>query len=91
MTSFEGITHIQSTESGGKGINIEDEWEYVSDEDIKNKKVPFLSDAKTQLEEYFAGQRFHFELKYDAHGTEFQKVIEFKNHLIFVACLGRAD
>ena len=38
-------------------------------------QYPILSDAKRQLSEYFAGDRYNFELKYDLQGTPFQKSV----------------
>lgn len=36
---------------------------------------PILQQAVTELTEYFAGQREHFEVPTDARGTEFQKQV----------------
>ena len=35
----------------------------------------WLNAAFTQLEEYLAGERFHFILPFDLHGTDFQKQV----------------
>ena len=40
---------------------------------IENKKHPVLLEAERQLNDYFAGKRKKFSLKFDAVGTEFQK------------------
>lgn len=40
--------------------------------DIPKEETPLLSEAKRQLEEYFAGKRKTFELPLSLNGTEFQ-------------------
>jgi methylated-DNA-[protein]-cysteine S-methyltransferase len=41
----------------------------------ENKKHPVLLEAERQLNEYFAGKRKNFSLKFDCAGTEFQKEV----------------
>ena len=36
---------------------------------------PLLQQAATQINEYFAGERTHFELPLDLHGTPFQQAV----------------
>jgi methylated-DNA-[protein]-cysteine S-methyltransferase len=41
----------------------------------ENKEHPVLLEAERQLNEYFAGERKGFSLKFDGQGTEFQKEV----------------
>src|SRR5262245_40574735 len=41
----------------------------------ENKEHPVLLEAERQLEEYFAGKRKAFSLKFDFAGTDFQKTV----------------
>jgi methylated-DNA-[protein]-cysteine S-methyltransferase len=41
----------------------------------ENKEHPVLLEAERQLDEYFAGKRKDFSLKFDWAGTEFQKEV----------------
>lgn len=50
---------------------IEIKWEEKQD----GKLTPLLKEAFNQIEEYFAGKRFNFDLPLKAKGTEFQKQV----------------
>jgi len=41
----------------------------------ENREHPVLLEAERQLNEYFAGKRQAFSLKFDSQGTEFQKEV----------------
>lgn len=45
------------------------------DPDVNHQDTPFLNLVEAQLQEYFAGEREHFDLKYHYHGTEFQEAV----------------
>ncbi|MGY5845897.1 methylated-DNA--[protein]-cysteine S-methyltransferase [Salegentibacter sp. HM20] len=65
-----GIAKISGNEQGISEIKILDEAEDTS------AAVPdFLQNAIDQLQEYFAGERKHFELKLNAKGSEFQQKV----------------
>ena len=44
-------------------------------ESIDGPAIDILEKAKTQLAEYFAGQRKDFDLPFNPHGTNFQKAV----------------
>ena len=59
----------------GRGITA---IKYVRNEHVLpagacKKETPLLKQAVTELKEYFAGRRRHFDLPLDEQGTDFQK------------------
>jgi methylated-DNA-[protein]-cysteine S-methyltransferase len=44
-------------------------------ENLLNETTPILNDAVIQLQEYFQGDRRHFELPLDIYGSSFQKLV----------------
>ena len=42
---------------------------------IAEEEHPMLSAARLQIEEYLAGERIEFDLKFDLRGTEFQQEV----------------
>jgi methylated-DNA-[protein]-cysteine S-methyltransferase len=64
-----GIASIKGDENGIAIISIVDEGEI-------SKVIPsVLQEAVTQLQDYFDGQRTHFDLKLNPAGTEFQQKV----------------
>jgi len=62
-----GLCHLHLDTGQGKRIfKISDDWILNDD---------FFKDTKSQIEEYFRGERTEFEVKLNPHGTEFQKKI----------------
>ena len=43
--------------------------------DRRDPEEPLLAAAAAQLDEYFAGERHHFDLELDLGGTEFQRAV----------------
>ena len=64
-----GIATIKGDENGIAAIAI-------ADEGVVSAVIPsVLQDAVTQLQDYFDGQRTHFDFKMNPKGTEFQQKV----------------
>jgi methylated-DNA-[protein]-cysteine S-methyltransferase len=64
-----GIAIIKGNENGIVAIAI-------ADEGIVSEEIPsVLQEAVTQLQDYFDGQRTHFDFKMNPKGTEFQQKV----------------
>jgi len=64
-----GITKIVGDDNGISEIS-------VLAEGKKTAKIPnVLKECVSQLQEYFEGQRQHFDFKLNPHGTEFQQKV----------------
>ena len=64
-----GMTTIKGDENGIAIISIADEGE------ISKVIPPVLQEAVTQLQDYFDGQRTHFDFPMNPNGTEFQQKV----------------
>ncbi|WP_264520102.1 methylated-DNA--[protein]-cysteine S-methyltransferase [Flavobacterium sp. N1994] len=64
-----GITKIVGDENGISVISI------LSEGKITTKIPKNLKECVSQLNEYFEGQRYHFEFKMNPQGTDFQQKV----------------
>lgn len=64
-----GIAQIKGDENGIAQISVIDEG------DISSEIPAVLQEAVTQLNEYFQGNRTHFDFKLNSKGTEFQQKV----------------
>ena len=74
-TSPIGTIYISATERGICSIRFPEHAHWDGLGNWQAKDSPFFSAAKRQLDEYFAGQRKHFDLPLDAGGTAFQNKV----------------
>ena len=64
-----GIATIHGDEKGIAVISIADDW-------VVSEEIPdVLTDAVSQLQEYFEGKRTQFDFKMNPQGTEFQQKV----------------
>lgn len=74
-----GILQISSDDNAISAISFADKTgmpqpaEKVTN--IEIPKSPILKECVTQLDDYFAGKRFQFNLKLSQHGTKFQQQV----------------
>ncbi|MEB3768085.1 methylated-DNA--[protein]-cysteine S-methyltransferase [Acinetobacter sp. MD2] len=73
-----GLLYLVADEQALRAVLWEHEYQRVFAQQslVVDAQHPILMQAKTQLEEYFLGQRQHFELKSDPYGgTVFQRQV----------------
>ncbi|AOE50343.1 methylated-DNA--[protein]-cysteine S-methyltransferase [Kangiella sediminilitoris] len=74
MTSPFGMVHLYATKYHLRAVLFKP-WQALDKKDRVATSNSILDDTKTQLSEYFAGQRKSFNLPLDSHGTDFQKTV----------------
>lgn len=71
-----GKVLIARTEAGLAGLWFESQkWHPAPFSAPERPDDPLLSEAATQITDYFAGRRTHFELPLDLHGSPFQRSV----------------
>ncbi|TVZ55968.1 methylated-DNA-[protein]-cysteine S-methyltransferase [Lutibacter sp. Hel_I_33_5] len=70
-----GTAEIVGDNNGIQSISVLDD-EFSTPLEVTNSDLPkCMQDCRTQLEEYFAGERMEFDLKLNPQGTTFQKKV----------------
>lgn len=77
MESPVGILYLVANEKNLCGVIYEKMWVTFKEQfnDLVEEENPVTQDTKSQLEEYFAGERKSFELPFEVDGTDFQKKV----------------
>lgn len=72
-----GNLYLTASENGLTGIYKEQQASPFTEEigSFSEKQTNFLQQARTELEQYFAGTRKHFDVKLDINGTPFQRLV----------------
>ncbi|WP_158883920.1 methylated-DNA--[protein]-cysteine S-methyltransferase [Amycolatopsis anabasis] len=75
MDSPVGPLTLVSTEGALSGLYMEEQRYRPPEETFGAADAELFTDAKRQLDEYFAGRRTEFDLPLTLHGTEFQRTV----------------